>query len=287
MNIYLMTDLEGVAGVVNFRDYCDTDSRCYALATRLLTHEVNAAIEGFFDAGADAVTVVDGHGAGAIDIELLDARARYERGIHSPIYPWGLDEGYDAFAIVGQHAKSGTPYSHLTHTGCPRCYDLTVTGFSIGEYGSLALCAMELGIPSIFAAGEEAFCREAEILTPGVITAAVKRGLLPDAHEWGLTGEQYENSKLSANHMSPVAARTLIRKQAALAVATLKKAPQTFSYRHFEPPYHVIREYRASQKDNEGPFYLEVENAPSVADGLNGLQTAERKWGRRLPPLNS
>ena len=143
MHIYLMTDLEGVAGVSEFKNYCTPGDLYYNLAKRLLTQEVNAAVDGFFEGGADAITVLDGHGPGAIDIEILDERCRYERGVHRPVYPWGLDEGYDAFVIIGQHAKSGTPYSHITHTGSFACYDISVNGYSIGEFGELALCAME------------------------------------------------------------------------------------------------------------------------------------------------
>jgi len=271
MKIYLMTDLEGVAGIVDFKNYCLPAARYYELAQRLLTEEVNAAVDGFMAGGADEVTVVDGHGPGAIAVELLDERARYERGHHQPIYPWGLDEGYDAFAIVGQHAKSGTPYSHITHTGSFDCYDFTVNGYSIGEYGTLALCAMELGIPSIFASGEEAFCHEAEELTPGVVTAAVKRGIRPDDHRRGLTAEQYSESKLSANHLAPKGARKLLRERSEAAIRQFIANPSSFRYRHFEPPYTLVREFRAEEKNNRPRRIQSVSNAPSFIDAINKL----------------
>src|SRR5687768_6227594 len=121
LNLFVMTDLEGVAGVINGRDYLGPSGRYYETARRLLTLEVNAAIEGFAVTGFEGFLVVDGHGEGAINIELLDSRARLARGIPTgstaPHGPWGLNDSFDAMAVVGQHAKAGTPLSHLTHTG--------------------------------------------------------------------------------------------------------------------------------------------------------------------------
>ena len=66
MKVLLMTDMEGVAGVKNSEDWCMPDSRFYSVGCRLLTLEVNAAVEGFFAGGATYVQVADGHGAGGI-----------------------------------------------------------------------------------------------------------------------------------------------------------------------------------------------------------------------------
>lgn len=244
MRIFLMTDLEGVAGVVNHEDYCRPESRYYEQARRLLTNEVNAAVDGFFAGGASDVVVFDGHGPGAVNCELLDERAKYSRGHYDPIWPWGLDEGFDAYAVIGQHAKSQTPYSHLTHTGSFGVYDLSVNGVSIGEYGTLALCAMELGIPSIFAAGEEAFAAEAEALTPGVVTVAVKRGLRPDHGFPYATAAEYSQAKLAAEHLTPAAAHKKLRAGACEAATLLRTDPGRFRYQDLQAPWHIVRKFR-------------------------------------------
>ena len=79
MKIYMMTDLEGVAGVTDFENRTiDThdNHETRMRMRRLLTGEVNAAIDGLFKAGATQVIVNDGHGAGyTIDFEQLDPRA--------------------------------------------------------------------------------------------------------------------------------------------------------------------------------------------------------------------
>ena len=71
MKIYIMTDLEGVAGVTDRENYVSMDSRYYELGKELL-QRVNAAIDGFFEAGAEYILVADGHGYGAINQLMLD-----------------------------------------------------------------------------------------------------------------------------------------------------------------------------------------------------------------------
>ena len=156
MKIMLVTDVEGVAGVLNFEEYCSPGTPYYEKAKRLLTEETNAVIAGMFDGGADEILVVDGHGPGAIDPELLDSRAELLRGAPSPNpWPFTLDSSFDGIGWVGQHAKSRTPYSHLTHTGNFSLLEVTANGIAVGEFGYLAMCAGELGVPVVFAGGEE------------------------------------------------------------------------------------------------------------------------------------
>ena len=106
MRIAIMTDMEGVAGVLNFTDWVEPSGRYYEQGKLLATEEVNAAARGFFDAGADEVVVIDGHGYGGLTPALLDERTLYSRGWAKP-YQFGLNEGFDEIAWVGQHAKAG------------------------------------------------------------------------------------------------------------------------------------------------------------------------------------
>ena len=66
MRVYIVTDLEGVAGVHDIENWCEPASPNYARAKELLTLEVNAAIAGFRAAGATDILVADGHGCGGI-----------------------------------------------------------------------------------------------------------------------------------------------------------------------------------------------------------------------------
>lgn len=269
MKIFIMTDVEGCAGILDFENWTNPKSRYYDTAKKLLTNEVNAAISGFLEGGAKTFTVIDGHGSGGLAPELLDEHAILERGHRENIWPWGLDKTYDAVAFVGQHAKAGTPYSHLTHSGNCGVIDDVINGISIGEYGRMALCAMELGVPVILACGERALAREAETLTPGVVTASVKEGLLPDDGFRNVSREEYTAAKLSAAHLSPVKAREIIRTAALQAIKKLKTTPESFRYPDLKPPYKRIVECRKSEKTKTAAFTSMTTHASSIATLLN------------------
>jgi D-amino peptidase len=266
--LYIMTDLEGVAGVMNGADWLYPTSRYYETARKFLTEEVNAAVRGFFDAGFTEIVVADGHGAGAINIDLLNPRAKLMRGWPAGRpYTFGMDRSYNAIAYVGQHAKAGTEYSHITHTGWFNCLDMSINGVSIGEYGQGALCAGELDIPVIFAAGEKAFIDEVKMLTPHVITAAVKEGTIPGSGN-ELTGEQYEVFHEGAIHLSPIKAREIIYAQARVAGELFHKEPAKFVPLKLSPPYKLIQRFRPYK--GESAKTLVREHPTSVIDLLNG-----------------
>ena len=208
MKIYVMTDLEGVAGVMDAADWLNAEGRYYETAKALLTEEVNAAVGGFLDAGFDDVVVADGHGHGGIHPERLHPEARLMRGWPTK-WPLLLDETYDAVAWVGQHAKAGTEYSHLTHTQWWNYVDLRINGVSIGELGQFAMCASELGVPGIFASGEKALAAEARELMPWIETVCVKEGTAPGRGD-ELDVDAYAGFHPSAIHLSPAKARETI-----------------------------------------------------------------------------
>jgi D-amino peptidase len=243
MKLYIMTDLEGVAGVLNFDDWTGPGKPYYDTAKELLTAEVNAAIEGFFAGGATNILVSDGHGPGAIDIRRLDPRVLLLRGWGEGPWPLCLDTSFDAVAFVGQHAKAGTEYGHLAHTQWLGCLDLSINGVSIGEFGQLAMCASELGVRTLFGSGDAAFTEEAKALVPGIETVAVKRGVKPGRGD-ELTEEEYGRFTSSAVHIHPNEARRLIRDGAERAIR--RAQGEDFGIIPLEPPFERVMKVRAS-----------------------------------------
>jgi len=276
MKILIMTDMEGVAGVLNHDDWVLPSGRFYDKGVALLTAEVNAAVMGFADAGAETIVVVDGHGAGGIDPMALNEKALLARGRGETVWPWGLDRSFAALAFVGQHAKAGTPYSHITHTQWFNYIDLRVNGLSIGEYGQVALCAMELGVPTILACGEQALCDEAESLTPGVVTVSGKRGLLPDGLD-ALDTESYRKAKLSAIHQAPARVCACIRDAATVALRKLMESPSAFRYPALTAPFTRTIRFR---KNGDIAPYETGDRHPTSFVSLMNLPIAR---GPRIP----
>jgi D-amino peptidase len=241
MKVFLVTDVEGLAGVLDVDNWCTPQSRYFDVAKELLCEEVNAAVDGFFAGGATSVQVVDGHGAGGINPRLLDPRAELHRG-WARGWPLGLEEGFDFVACVGQHAKAGTEFSHITHTQGFDWIDLTVNGVSIGEFGQCAMCASELGIRYIFAAGEQALAQEAQALIPGIETVSVKRGICPGRGD-DLDAKAYARFHLGAIHLHPRRACELVRQGAERAIRRAQ-ADKSFGIIPLRPPYELVAHFR-------------------------------------------
>jgi len=265
MKIYVMTDLEGVAGVQNLEDWCLPDGRYYEQAKELLSREVNAAVDGFFAGGADQIVVADGHGPGGIAPLVLDPRVELMRGWPTG-WPLLLDSSYDAVAWVGQHAKAGTEYAHLAHTQSMRYLDLSVNGLSIGEFGQFAMCASELGIPGIFGSGDRAFCAEAQALLPGIVTVEVKRGTTP-GHGDEVEAEEYAKRNAAAIHFHPEKARALIREGASQAVERFQQGPPALI--ELSAPFERVAKFRAYadqprtvSRETHPSSVIELMNAP-------------------------
>ena len=236
--VYIMTDLEGVAGVLDSQNWGGPESRYYELAKEFLTLEVNAAIEGFARGGATDFLVADGHGSGAINPKLLDPRAQLARNWAPHPYPFSLEKGMDFAAWVGQHAMSRTEYAHLSHTGSFSVFETTINGQPVGEFGEVALCASQLGVRVIFGSGDLAFTKEAQALVPGIEAVAVKRGTTPGRGD-ECKSDTYGKRNLAAIHSQPERARQMIRAGAERAIQRAKADP-SWGIIPLKPPFEKV-----------------------------------------------
>ncbi len=180
MNVYIQTDLEGVAGVVFFenRKSDSAENLAHRLRMRqLLTDEVNAAAQAAFDAGATTVLVNDSHGASYnLLFEQLDPRCEVIHG-HCTAQHWlpELEAPWDALVLVGMHAMAGTAQANLPHT------QWLVNGgeFRLSEATMAAALAGERGIPTVFVSGDHLVVGEVRQKIPGIGAAVVKKALGP------------------------------------------------------------------------------------------------------------
>lgn len=285
MKIYILTDQEGVAGVVNSVDYASPGSRYYEVGRRLLTLETNAAIEGAFAGGATEIFVLDGHGHGSIDIELLDPRVEVLAG--RPItFPFEYDGTFDALMFVGQHAKSNTDGGHLSHTGSMDQDDVLLNGVSLGELGWYVQLAGYYGKPTIFVSGDQAVCDEARALVPEVETVAVKRGIR-NGPATGLTGDENRLHNAAAIHRPPERARELIRNGARRAMERIGEIPPYF----IPPPYDLVSTVRPKRRGEplmaarlQSDDFLALGSMPRVHDRpLDEVRAATDPDDRTVP----
>ncbi len=216
MNILIAADMEGVSGVVSW-DHVNPDHKEYARFRRLMTAEVNAAVRGACDAGAETVFVADGHAAGRnILIEDLDPRAKLHSGTPSPLaMVAGADAGVDGALFIGHHARAGSEHAILDHTwSSQRVSNLWLNGDLVGETGLNAALCGHFDVPVLMVCGDQAVCDEVTALLGNVETVAVKKA----------TG------RTAARCLPPEAAQERIYEAARRVVTRLQDgdAPQPF-----------------------------------------------------------
>jgi len=236
MKVYLMTDLEGVAGVYTWENRADDSRENHERRMRQrkwLAREVNAAADGFFAAGATDVIVNDGHGAGyTIDLDEIDPRVEIIHGRERPFW-LPLIETCDVTGIVGAHAKAGTPLGCLRHSMSDTVRGYWLNGVSMGELGMQAAIAGHYGIPFVFISGDSWACRELRKLCKECVTVSVKHGL----------------GARSARTVAPAKAQELIRAGATKALAAAAKV-EPF---RLTSPVHYRCEMKEPVYDTEKP----------------------------------
>jgi D-amino peptidase len=179
LKVFISVDTEAITGVVNWEDVSRT-GKDYDRFRRIMTEEVNAAIEGAVAAGATEIVVRDSHGSARnILPDLLDPRARLIRDWSGgpKVMMEGVDESFDAVIFIGYHAKAGTPDALLEHTSSGDVTDFSINGISMPEAGYNSLIAGYYDVPVVFAAGDKALCEQIEGLLGDVETVAVKEGI--------------------------------------------------------------------------------------------------------------
>ena len=251
MKILIAADMEGITGVTNW-DQVNSSHAEYARFRRLMTGDVNAAVDGAFTAGADEVLVTDGHGYGNnILREELDWRAHLNSGLGSPLsIVQGVDSGVDGVIFVGYHASAGSWHAILDHTySSSSIANVWLNDVRVGEVGlNAALCA-QFDVPVLMVTGDQTVCGEARELLGPVEVAVVKHAV----------------ARMSAECLPPQVTADLICEAAARAVTQLKNG---------QPPPLF--------KQNS-PVQLQVEFFNSeMGDKASLLPGTQREGGRML-----
>ena len=201
IQVLVLYDMEGLSGQndVKMTDYSPTEE--YKKGQELLTGDVNAVIEGLFAGGADVVHVVDGHGSGNpepdILVEQMDSRAEMiNRDTSFDSYIDLAEEGaYDAVAVVGMHSKTGGG-GFLAHTYTIGM-DWILNERSINETEIVIYSFGRVGIPVIFASGDNKLKEQLE-LYPWIEYVTVKEALSADDAELRPLDEVHEEMRLAA-----------------------------------------------------------------------------------------
>jgi D-amino peptidase len=207
MKLYVVCDLEGVAGVVDFKKQCMEEGAYYQQAINMATRELNALVEGAIEGGATEIVAWPGHGAfpGGINVELVhpDCKLVMHAGDAGPV---GYDESFDAMMLHGLHGMAGSG-GVLAHSFYPFPKNIWVDDLKLGEIALNMAAFGDKGVPTVLVTGDLAAIEEAKALVPSIQGAVVK---------WALA-EKEKLGALSvrkAISLSPVTAHSTIKEAA-------------------------------------------------------------------------
>lgn len=244
MKVYVVCDLEGVAGIVDLKKQCMEDGKYYNQAIRVATLELNALIDGLLEGGVSDIYVWPGHGdfPGGIDFELIHPECKLV--MHSgDAGPVGIDDGFDAMVLHGLHGMAGATGGVLSHSFYPLPRKIWFDNMLIGEIAMNIYSFSEYGVPCIMITGDQAAVDEAKELIPNIVGVPVK---------WGLE----EKEKLGALSirktisLSPSKARKKVYEAAKKAIERISEFEPLTLKKPFKLKVEYIDSKYADEKQN-------------------------------------
>src|SRR5579863_5515956 len=212
MNLYISSDMEGVAGVCAWQQ---VDARPpnpeYEIYRRYYTQEVASAIEGARAGGAAGVLVNDSHGP--MRNLLLDELPAGVRVIFGNRKPFSMvqeaDGGFGGAFFIGYHGAAGDADAVLCHTYTPSViYEAQLNGVRCSEATINAALLGSYGVPLLLVSGDRTTVEGVQAQMPWVRGVIVKDSI----------------GSFAANSMLPAAAQRAIRAAAEEAVRTARTA---------------------------------------------------------------
>ncbi len=234
MRIYISADGEGITGLVNSQEMYPGEPE-YAFGRRMMTADVNAAVEGAFRGGATDVVVNDAHWTMRnILLDQLDPRADLIRGFNKPMAMMEQVQAADGVLFIGFHARVGDSDSVANETILGKeMIGVRMNGRPVGEGEINAAIAGHFGVPVLMASGDNLLEQELKETLPDLEYAVTKFAI----------------DRWTARCLSPEKSHDAIRQAAERAVRNHRAAP-----------------YRVS-----GPVTFEVEFVSTASAGLASL----------------
>ena len=156
----IAADMEGIAGIDDYRDCLPSHPAAYARGCTLMTDEVLAAVDALRAGGVERISVGDWHMVGTnVERERMpdgiDVRPIADLALVAadPSFTTAHGGDLDAVVLLGHHAKTPSPHGFSSHTFV---WDMEVLldGESLSEVQVYAQGLAAEGIPVLVAAGD-------------------------------------------------------------------------------------------------------------------------------------
>ena len=289
MHVLVATDMEGIAGIDDYRDCLPSHPAAYARGRRLMTDEVLAVVGALREGGAERVTVGDWHMVGT-NIE----RERMPRVEVLPIADLALNEAepsltkaagrgrLDAVAMIGHHASTPTRLGFCSHTFIWGM-EVELDGESLCETQVYAQGLAAEGIPALLASGDS---RMLETFGEGELGGA----RLVATKEGQGRGRARSSGEPAAvrEELAAAVAAALAESRRIRPVARLPGRAADRGRRPRAGEVHCLRARRAAGGGRGDvpcqPDLARVQTAGEAAAGGRRLAFARRPASRRQPP---
>src|SRR5215467_4369527 len=179
LKVYISVDMEGVAGVVTADQLGPTGFE-YERFRHFMTNETLAAVRAARESGATEIVVSDSHGNGeSLLIDEFPTNVRIVRSWprHGGMMG-GLEQSFDAALFIGYHASTTNMQGVRAHTfSSAHLTRVSLNGNAVTEGEFNAAYAGALGVPVIFASGDDAAMAELKSRLGNIETAETKKNL--------------------------------------------------------------------------------------------------------------
>jgi len=179
LKVYISVDMEGVAGTVTADQLLPSGFE-YERFRRFMTDEALAAVRAATHAGATEIVVSDSHGNGEnllIELFPMDVKIVRSWPRHGGMMA-GLDASFDAALFVGYHASTTNPHGVRAHTFSSAHFaKMSLNGNAVTEGEFNAAYAGALGVPVIFASGDDVAMAELKSRLGNLETVETKKAL--------------------------------------------------------------------------------------------------------------
>ena len=279
--VLLFYDMEGASGIDHGRMFDSRQSAAFDSGRRYLASDVNAVIDGLYEAGATGVDVFNTHGGGGdtlVPRALLDPRARIisRRGPRVGYDPDnGLaDSGYIAAVSIAAHDKpqSGGFSPHTVTIGTTP----VINGRGLTETDLLAYAIGTGGVPLILASGDDVLGRSLRATMPWIEYVVVKQSttsiveLRPTAQVRAelraaairAMQELRSTKRMQAMRLTPPIRAGLLPSFPAWLYPTMADLPGI--ERHGDTVYFTARDYRTAYRGTQLLSNLATSSAEGV-----------------------
>lgn len=173
MRVLLQADMDGVATIADHRELVTWWPQYWSIGRAKFLAEVQAAIAGLLEGGADAVDLYDGHGSGALNFDPGQLPAGTRLVPVAGLHEYLRDASIDAVFQVGRHPRTGTNDGFIPHTQ-NLGLALAIDGRPITECHLLAYSA---GVPLLGIVGDAKLAPQIDGELAGTPFLATKRGV--------------------------------------------------------------------------------------------------------------